>query len=310
MTACVGDLIKYYRKDKGISQEKLAEEAGCTREYIGKLENNKNSPTIETLALIAQKLNVDLFDAYSEINEYNDFETSLKVKALSNAMGRRDVNRIESLVASYEGDEGFKTGNPRKVLLYAKAIISSTVNKDNQNAIECIFKALCDEYTDFPSFNSVPLRLSNIEFSLLFAYGGILQRIKKYSEAEEVYEEILARLEKLLKKESYESEKRRYFWLNLYCSCTYNMVIYSNKLPQILIEKVDKVLDYQKNNKRANMLAELSLAKAFLLKKNGQEEEYQANLQIARGFGMFYWGDETYSKLEQTLSRQFNIEVL
>lgn len=58
------------------------------------------------------------------------------------------------------------------------------------------------------------------------------------------------------------------------------------------------------------MLAELSLAKALLLKKNGQEEEYQANLQIARGFGMFYWGDETYSKLEQTLSRQFNVEVL
>lgn len=310
MTACVGDLIKYYRKEKGISQEKLAEEAGCTREYIGKLEKNKNSPTIETLALIAQKLNVDLFDAYSEINEYNDFETALKVKVLSDAMGRRDVDRIKSLVSCYEGDEGFKTGNPSRVLLYAKAIIISEVNKDNQNAKECIYKALCEEYPDFPNFKSVPLRLSNIEFALLFVYGGLLQRIKKYDEAELIFEEILERLEKLLKMKSYESEKRRFFWLNLYCSCTYDMVIYSNKSPQILIKKVDTVLDYQKKNKRANMLAELSLAKAFLLKKNGQEEEYQSNLQIARGLGRFYWGDEEYSKFEQTLSRHFNIEVL
>lgn len=310
MTACVGDLIKYYRKEKGISQEKLAEEAGCTREYIGKLEKNKNSPTIETLALIAQKLNVDLFDAYSEINEYNNFEIALKVKMLSDAMGRRDVDRIVSLVSSYSGDEGFKTGNPSKVLLYAKAIIISTVYKDNQKAIECIYKALCEEYQEFPSFKSVPLRLSNIEFTLLFAYGGLLQRIKKYDEAEEIFEEILERLKRLLEKEGYESEKRRFFWLNLYCSCTYNMVIYSNKLPQILIKKVDTVLDYQKKNKRANMLAELSLAKALLLKKNGQEKEYRTNLQIARGLGKFYWGDEAYTKFEQAVARQFNIEIL
>lgn len=60
----VGKKIKELRIQKGISQEKLANECGLDRTYITYVENAKKNITIETLYKITQALNVSLKDFF------------------------------------------------------------------------------------------------------------------------------------------------------------------------------------------------------------------------------------------------------
>lgn len=53
------DNIRRIRKEKGISQEKLAEICGTSASYIGLMEIYKNIPKLSTIERIAEALNVD-----------------------------------------------------------------------------------------------------------------------------------------------------------------------------------------------------------------------------------------------------------
>lgn len=53
------DNIKRIRKEKGISQEKLAEKCETTTSYIGLMEIYKNIPKLSTIERIAKALDVE-----------------------------------------------------------------------------------------------------------------------------------------------------------------------------------------------------------------------------------------------------------
>ena len=54
----VGQAIINLRKEKQISQETLAFEAGVSRHFMYRLENNLASPTVKTLEKIADALKI------------------------------------------------------------------------------------------------------------------------------------------------------------------------------------------------------------------------------------------------------------
>lgn len=60
--------IKFEREKRGISQEKLALEAGISRNALWKIESNKVSPTVQTLEKIAQALDMD-FSALTDVSK-------------------------------------------------------------------------------------------------------------------------------------------------------------------------------------------------------------------------------------------------
>ena len=53
------DNIKRIRKEKGVSQEKLAEACNTATSYIGLMEIYRNVPKLSTIERIADALNVD-----------------------------------------------------------------------------------------------------------------------------------------------------------------------------------------------------------------------------------------------------------
>ena len=60
--------IKFERLKKGYSQEELAFRAGVNKNTIWKIETAKVSPTVETLAKIAEALEVD-FTTLTDISK-------------------------------------------------------------------------------------------------------------------------------------------------------------------------------------------------------------------------------------------------
>ena len=79
------DNIKRIRKEKGISQEKLAEACNTATSYIGLMEIYKNVPKLSTIERIAKALDVDpltLFQDKKKIPLKQEAEIQSKKKSI------------------------------------------------------------------------------------------------------------------------------------------------------------------------------------------------------------------------------------
>lgn len=56
----IGENVRRYRKEKGYTQERLAEEANIDRTAISKLEKGKFLPTISFILAISKTLHIEL----------------------------------------------------------------------------------------------------------------------------------------------------------------------------------------------------------------------------------------------------------
>ena len=63
----LGQRIRSYRTEKKLSQEKLAELAGCHCTYIGQIERGEKNATIESIEKIASALNVSLSKLFENL---------------------------------------------------------------------------------------------------------------------------------------------------------------------------------------------------------------------------------------------------
>lgn len=63
----IGQRIRNYRTQQGLSQEKLAEMAGCHPTYIGQLERGEKNATLESIEKIASALNISLSQLFEKL---------------------------------------------------------------------------------------------------------------------------------------------------------------------------------------------------------------------------------------------------
>ncbi len=65
----VGQRIRNYRTQLGLSQEKLAELSSCHATYIGQIERGEKNATIESVEKIATALNIPLSRLFEKLDE-------------------------------------------------------------------------------------------------------------------------------------------------------------------------------------------------------------------------------------------------
>lgn len=70
----IGKRIRNYRTAQGLSQEQLAERAGCHHTYIGQLERGEKNATVESIEKIAAALNVSLSTLFEKIGAAENTE--------------------------------------------------------------------------------------------------------------------------------------------------------------------------------------------------------------------------------------------
>ena len=63
----IGQRIRNYRNQQGLSQERLAEMADCHETYIGQLERGEKNETLETVERVAAALGVPLSTLFEKI---------------------------------------------------------------------------------------------------------------------------------------------------------------------------------------------------------------------------------------------------
>ena len=68
----LGMRIRYLRKQKGLSQEDLALEAGVNKNYLSDLERGERNPTVAIVEKIASALEVDLSTLFKGIQSFDE----------------------------------------------------------------------------------------------------------------------------------------------------------------------------------------------------------------------------------------------
>ena len=72
----LGQRIRNYRLEQGLSQEKLAELSGCHHTYIGQIERGEKNATIESIERISLALNVSLSKLFEKLGGEEETEAS------------------------------------------------------------------------------------------------------------------------------------------------------------------------------------------------------------------------------------------
>ncbi len=80
LTKIVGQRIRNYRTRLGLSQEKLAELAGCHPTYIGQLERGEKNATLESIDKVASSLKISLSKLFENLGGENTSERNLPLE--------------------------------------------------------------------------------------------------------------------------------------------------------------------------------------------------------------------------------------
>lgn len=91
----VGDNIRLYRKQKGLSQQELGDKIGKSRQHIGHIECGDTNPSLEMLFLISEALKVPV-SAF--LGDY-----STKIEALMKRYKFTEKNDVYRLLAALDG---------------------------------------------------------------------------------------------------------------------------------------------------------------------------------------------------------------
>ena len=98
----LSEKIGALRREKGLSQEALAERCGVSRQAIGKWENNISTPSIDKLVLLADVFDVSLDELVGR--KFKDEYTQLKelvIKLVPSEIKFGPKDEVSSVISRY-----------------------------------------------------------------------------------------------------------------------------------------------------------------------------------------------------------------
>lgn len=99
----IGNRIRKYRKDSGLTQEQLAEKISVTKSRVSNWEQGINRPDADILGAICRALNVspsDLLDVHLTDDELNAHEKKV-IKAYRT---KEDLQQAVDILLGIDGD--------------------------------------------------------------------------------------------------------------------------------------------------------------------------------------------------------------
>lgn len=94
----VGELIEHYRKEKGMTQQELADLLGVSNTAISKWENGNNLPDISMLEPLSNVLDIDMLELITAQNTTHEESSKKHVKQKKEKLHKR-IMKIAILIA-------------------------------------------------------------------------------------------------------------------------------------------------------------------------------------------------------------------
>ena len=84
----LGQRIRNYRTQKGLSQDKLAELSGFHPTYIGQLERGEKNATLESIEKITSALQISLSTLFERIDDVSDGSRNIPLECYELIAGK------------------------------------------------------------------------------------------------------------------------------------------------------------------------------------------------------------------------------
>ncbi|EHN15808.1 helix-turn-helix domain-containing protein [Clostridium sporogenes] len=104
----LGDNIKKFRIEKGLSLNKLAKMCDISPSYLSDLENNKSyNPSTEKLNKLAEQLNVRIEDFYkTDPDEIDQLEEDIKLLySKAKKLSKSNIKKMLDMIDQLEKEE-------------------------------------------------------------------------------------------------------------------------------------------------------------------------------------------------------------
>ena len=98
----IANRLAKLRKEKGYSQEELAEKLGLSRQAVSKWERAESSPDTDTLICLAKLYNVSLDELLRTEEDIESIKESVKEKEIKE---KKDVKITPTSIQVKDGDE-------------------------------------------------------------------------------------------------------------------------------------------------------------------------------------------------------------
>ena len=196
MTLSIGNKIKTLRKQRGITQEQLAESIGISFQAVSKWENNIALPDITLAPALASYFGVTM----DELFDYNLRETAEKIEAIRDeAYTYRTSDPGKSRAVLEEGLKAYPDNDillnnllyvmdyendPDEVIRTASRLIDATAFADvKYDALRCMARAYAEK-GDLDSAEAAIEQIPEFYFTKLSVAAWLLKGSKKYEAAE------------------------------------------------------------------------------------------------------------------------------
>ncbi|MDR2168451.1 MAG: helix-turn-helix domain-containing protein [Clostridiales bacterium] len=129
-----GPFIKWARKQRGVSQDELAESAGVARVSISRIESGKQTPAKQTVDLLLQKLGYNPANLGIYLVSKEELEYQEAIDKINEHLSYERVAEAQELIESLAANEKFlNTSLNRQFLLLARALLA---RKDGEGGAE------------------------------------------------------------------------------------------------------------------------------------------------------------------------------
>jgi len=98
----VGGNIRKFRKERGLTQQQLAEKCNLSRSYLADLERDRYNPSLDTLNIIANNLGVKASVLLGEVEKNNSQKQSLDDFDLGSAKLNKIARYAKDLTESQQ----------------------------------------------------------------------------------------------------------------------------------------------------------------------------------------------------------------
>ena len=96
-----GENIKFYRKQRGLSQQQFSEQCKIVPNYVSEIENGKKFPSSELIEKIASVLVVEPYVLFMDSNTVSDVTLTSIIQKQNNDFSDALQKSIHELLVSY-----------------------------------------------------------------------------------------------------------------------------------------------------------------------------------------------------------------
>lgn len=296
----IGEIIKHYRLQKKLSQEKLAQGI-CDRKYISHIELGKQIPTLDIVNQLSERLGVNLYETYALMLRHHDIETHQKIELLNQYFSIEKRDQLIDLIEQYESLSEFQYGEPLLQIEYARAIYTSWTLRNYKQAIDISLKALSYKTPFSISADFSIQHYSNVELSLInvialnFCRLGDLKNGKKY------FDFLSSYMNQLFTQSHYATNRNNHFELRFFSTLVYNYFIFFKESTSDIKDRIDYALSLLKSLHSHHVLPELLLCKTYFLLLENDIEAATATYQTAHHLGLYLYEQDFQDHIEHSV---------